>query len=108
MVRKDVKARKELKGRLLRLARAGSQGILLATAVLGSTPLEARVTPPQAKTSLQDRIASAQQQSADQQTTFDAHDPNLKPAWWGNWHNGWWHPWGNWHNWHNWHNWGNW
>jgi rSAM-associated Gly-rich repeat protein len=48
----------------------------------------------------------------------DPSVPNVRPMWWGNWHNwhpgwGWrnWHPgWGNggWHNWHNWHNWGNW
>lgn len=33
----------------------------------------------------------------------------IQLAWWGNWHNGGWHPyWHNWPNWRNWHNWGNW
>ena len=44
------------------------------------------------------------------ETRTDAAPTQL--AWWGNWHNGgyhpYWHNWPNWHNWHNWHNWGNW
>jgi len=104
-------ARVQLKRKLLNLLKAApAAGIILASATLSVSPSEASITRPEARVSIEKRIADVRSQIAkpDQPGTVlpgTGHESAETLLAWGNWHN-WHNGWHNgWHNWHNWHNW---
>jgi len=85
---------------------AASAGSLLVASAAAPAPADAALRAEAA--SVSERTEQAREKLAAPAEARDQAAP-VQLAWWGNWHNGGWHPyWHNWPNWRNWHNWGNW
>lgn len=105
MDRNDRPSRRRVKESLARLLATTAGTLLVASAAGGPPAAQASVAPQAPAVSerareLRETLAAPAEHPAAQAPT--------QLAWWGNWHNGGWHPyWHNWPNWRNWHNWHN-
>lgn len=104
---KNRPSRSKAKESLSKLLAAGAGTAVAASMVAAPIPSEAKPRPDRGPVVEQAReLRSRLPAPPPAEATAEAP---VELAWWGNWHNGGWHPmWHNWPNWRNWHNWGNW
>ena len=106
MDRKKSESHRKAKKSLSKLLAATAGTLVVASAA--APKVEASVAPvPEA--SLQQKVEDLRANLGAPAAATKADQAPIQLAWWGNWHNGGWHPyWHNWPNWRNWHNWHNW
>ena len=101
----DRKKAKESLSKLL----AASAGSLLVASGVAPEAAQAAVPADHSPVPVLERADEVRAKLAAPVLETENAEAPVQLAWWGNWHNGGWHPyWHNWPNWRNWHNWGNW
>jgi hypothetical protein len=107
----NSEVRVQLKQKLLSLLKAApAAGIVLASATLSISNVDASPTRVPPRLSIEERVTNVRNQHSKQilpgnmlpRTGHDSADTLLAWGNWHNWHNGWHNGWHNWHNWHNW------
>jgi hypothetical protein len=106
--RNDESRRRKAKESLSKLL-ATTAGTMLAASAIAPARPAAAATSPAGDAPIYERAAELRAKLAAPAAESTGDEAPMQLAWWGNWHNGGWHPWWhNWPNWRNWHNWGNW